>query len=66
MIVQSKARYPNLRVRYINPRGQENRAPTRAECGREDEGPITDEPPAWYCAKPTDGSGPKGSHEGIL
>ena len=54
MIVQSKARYPNLRVRYINP------------CGQEDEGPITDEPPAWYCAKPTDGSGPKEWHEGIL
>ena len=42
MIVQAKARYPNLRVRYINPKGLESK------------GPITDEPPAWYCAKPTD------------
>ena len=39
MIAIAAAKYPDgLRVRYINPHG------TKA----------TDEPPAWYCAKPTD------------
>ncbi len=41
MIVKAAAKYPDgLRVRYIDPEG--------------DEVQVTDEPPAWYCAKPTD------------
>ena len=40
MIVKAAAKYPDgLRVRYIDPCGQYK---------------VTDEPPAWYCAKPTD------------
>ena len=39
MIVKAAAKYPDgLRVRYIDPRGYK----------------VTDEPPAWYCAKPAD------------
>ena len=44
MIVKAAAKYPDgLRVRYIDPRGGDGSA-----------GKVTDEPPAWYCAKPTD------------
>ena len=42
MIVKAAAKYPDgLRVRYIDPTGGFD-------------GKVTDEPPAWYCAKPTD------------
>ena len=61
MIAIAAAKYPDgLRVRYINPFGKEKFSDGR-DCG-----PITDEPPAWYCAKPTDGSGPKEWYEGIV
>ena len=57
MIVKAAAKYPDgLRVRYIDPTGG------TADMG----GKATDEPPAWYCAKPTDGSGPKEWYEGIV
>ena len=52
MIVKAAAKYPDgLRVRYIDPTG----GARGAMWG----GKVTDEPPAWYCAKPTDGSGPR-------
>ena len=45
MIAIAAAKYPDgLRVRYIDPTG-----------GALGDGKkVTDEPPAWYCAKPTD------------
>ena len=43
-IAIAAAKYPDgLRVRYIDPTG-----------GTYVGGKVTDEPPAWYCAKPTD------------